>query len=131
MVLDPTLPLITTDGERLRSALVNLLTNARHALEAQAGLASVRAAGSEADGADLEVRTEPRPGGRVVIVIRDRGLGIEPENLPRIWEPYFTTRRGGSGLGLAIVRNVIEGLGGTVAMDSRLSAGTTESQGPI
>jgi signal transduction histidine kinase len=51
-------------------------------------------------------------------------VGIEAENLPRIWEPYFTTRRGGTGLGLAIVRNVIDGLGGSIAIESRPAAGT-------
>jgi len=120
MVLDPALPRITSDGERLHGALVNLLANARHALEARTTRASAETEGE----ADLEVRTEPRPGGRVVVLVRDRGIGIPPENLPRIWEPYFTTRRGGSGLGLAIVRNVIEGLGGSIAIDSRLAAGT-------
>jgi len=63
-------------------------------------------------------------GDRVVITVRDRGIGIEAENLPRIWEPYFTTRRGGTGLGLAIVRNVIDGLGGSIAIDSRPAVGT-------
>jgi signal transduction histidine kinase len=61
----------------------------------------------------------------VLIVIRDRGVGIPAENLARVWEPYFTTRRGGTGLGLAIVRNVIEGLGGTITIDSQPTGGTS------
>jgi signal transduction histidine kinase len=78
-----------------------------------------------ADGApELELVTQRAGADRVVIIVRDRGVGIEAENLPRIWEPYFTTRRGGTGLGLAIVRNVVDGLGGTIAIDSRPAAGT-------
>jgi signal transduction histidine kinase len=130
LALDPSLPRITSDGERLHGALVNLVANARHAVETRlAAAASAVSAGvvpplAESGAPDLDVVTHPAPGGRIVIVVRDRGVGIEPENLPRIWEPYFTTRRGGTGLGLAIVRNVIEGLGGSIAIESRPAVGT-------
>jgi len=119
--LDPGLSPIVTDGERLHGVLVNLLTNARNALDARkAGLG----AGAIDGRPDLELVTQRVVGDRVVITVRDRGIGIEAENLPRIWEPYFTTRRGGTGLGLAIVRNVIDGLGGSIAIESRPAAGT-------
>jgi len=119
--LDPGLPPIVTDGERLHGVLVNLLTNARNALDARkAGLG----AGAIDGRPDLELVTQRVVGDRVVITVRDRGIGIEAENLPRIWEPYFTTRRGGTGLGLAIVRNVIDGLGGSIAIDSGPAVGT-------
>jgi len=119
--LDPGLSPIVTDGERLHGVLVNLLTNARNALDARkAGLG----AGAIDGRPDLELVTQRLVGDRVVITVRDRGIGIEAENLPRIWEPYFTTRRGGTGLGLAIVRNVIDGLGGSIAIDSRPAVGT-------
>jgi signal transduction histidine kinase len=119
--LDPGLPPIVTDGERLHGVLVNLLTNARNALDAR----RVGPGAGAIDGRpDLELVTRRAAGDRVVITVRDRGIGIEAENLPRIWEPYFTTRRGGTGLGLAIVRNVIDGLGGSIAIESRPAAGT-------
>ena len=119
--LDPGLPPIVTDGERLHGVLVNLLTNARNALDARkVGPGS----GAIDDRPDLELVTRRAAGDRVVITVRDRGVGIEAENLPRIWEPYFTTRRGGTGLGLAIVRNVIDGLGGSIAIESRPATGT-------
>jgi len=119
LVLDPTLPRIVTDRERLRGALVNVLTNARHALEARdPGLAPVTGE------PDLQVATQSAGGDRILITVQDRGVGIPPENLNRIWEPYFTTRRGGTGLGLAIVKNVVEALGGSIAVDSRPASGT-------
>lgn len=64
-------------------------------------------------------------GTRVVVLVRDRGPGIAPEDLPKIFDPYFTTRRTGTGLGLAISRNIVEGLRGTIAVDSRPGEGTT------
>jgi signal transduction histidine kinase len=118
--LDPSLPRIVTDRERLRGALVNLVTNARHALEARDTPPAAATSGE----ADLQVATEPCGDERIRITVRDHGVGIQPENLPRVWEPYFTTRRGGTGLGLAIVKNVVEALGGTIAIDSRPASGT-------
>ena len=119
--LDPGLSPIVTDGERLHGVLVNLLTNARNALDARKAGPGASAIDSRPD---LELVTQRAAGDRVVITVRDRGVGIEAENLPRVWEPYFTSRRGGTGLGLAIVRNVIDGLGGSIAIDSRPAVGT-------
>jgi signal transduction histidine kinase len=113
--LDPSIPPIVTDSERLRQALVNILTNARHAVVA-------RQEGSPTDG--IRLRTLRPVTGRVAIEIRDRGTGIAADDLPRVFDPYFTTRRTGTGLGLAISRNIIEGLGGTVAVSSRPGDGT-------
>ena len=61
---------------------------------------------------------------RVGITIRDTGKGIAEDDLPRIFDPYFTTRRAGTGLGLAIAKNIIEGLGGSISVASRAGEGT-------
>jgi signal transduction histidine kinase len=53
----------------------------------------------------------------VRITVRDRGPGIPPGQLAQVFEPYFTTRRAGTGLGLPITRNIIESLGGTIAVE--------------
>ena len=108
-------PEIVTDAERLRLALVNILTNARHAVAARS------------DGASYPVRlTTSLTSGRIVqIDVVDRGVGIAPDDLPRIFDPFFTTRRTGTGLGLAITRNIIEGLGGHISIMSTLGHGTT------
>lgn len=116
MSLDPQLPAVITDAERVRLVLVNLLTNARHAL-----------AGRErpADTAGIAIATTRPADARIAIEVSDRGIGISPEHLPRIFDPYFTTRRTGTGLGLAICRNIIEGLRGTITISSRVGEGTT------
>ena len=113
--LDSSLPRITTDPERLRAALINILTNARHA---------VHASHLDESQASVVVRTSGNGNGHVVISIRDRGVGIASEDMPHIFDPYFTTRRAGTGLGLPISKNIIEGLGGKLAVDSELGVGT-------
>jgi signal transduction histidine kinase len=112
--LDPTLPPIVTDGERLRTALVNIMSNARHAVEAVADSPAER---------PVVVATSRRDG-RVVVSIRDRGAGIAADDMAHIFDPYFTTRRAGTGLGLPISRNIIEGLGGALSVSSRPGEGT-------
>jgi signal transduction histidine kinase len=115
--LDPALPSITTDGERVRLALVNLLTNARHAVLARPATAPV-------NGEPIRLATHNGPNGRAVVEVADQGTGIAAEDVGRVFDPYFTTRRTGSGLGLAISRNIIEGLGGTIVLTSRPGSGT-------
>jgi signal transduction histidine kinase len=110
-----------TDAERLRGVLVNLITNARQAvLGARPGPAGGNGPGHEPD---VEIRVEAG-GERVRIEIADRGPGIPAGILPRVFDPYFSTRRDGTGLGLAIARNVIEGLEGSIALSSAAGEGT-------
>jgi signal transduction histidine kinase len=113
--LDPSLPRIVTDAERLRAALINILTNARHAVGA------VRMDDTQAS---VIVRTRSNGNGHVIVSIRDRGIGISSEDMGHIFDPYFTTRRAGTGLGLPISKNIIEGMGGTLAVASELGVGT-------
>jgi len=123
--LDASLPPVVTDAERLRTALINILTNARHAVHAAhaAAEADPGAAGPPAD-AGVTMRTHSDGNGHVTVDIRDRGVGIAPEDMPHIFDPYFTTRRAGTGLGLPISKNIIEGLGGTLAVASQRGVGT-------
>jgi signal transduction histidine kinase len=109
-----------TDGERLRTVLLNVLGNAREA-------ATERRAqdGSHGKGAaDVRVRVERVGEGRAAIAVADRGLGIPEADLPSVFEPYFTTKRTGTGLGLAIVKNIVDALGGTIAVTSVVGEGT-------
>jgi signal transduction histidine kinase len=113
--LDGSLRPVSTDPERLRLALVNILMNARHAVMAR----------PEAPPPEpIRLKTLRLGSERVAIEIRDRGIGIAAEDLPRVFDPYFTTRRTGTGLGLAISRHIIESLGGTIAVASRKGEGT-------
>jgi signal transduction histidine kinase len=110
--LDPGLPSVVTDGERLRVALVNLIVNARHAVDGQ---------DPSAAGVFLSTRAG---GGRAAIVVADQGIGIGHADLAHVFDPYFTTKRGGTGLGLPIAKNIIEGLGGSITVASAPGRGT-------
>jgi signal transduction histidine kinase len=126
---DPALPPVVTDAERLRTALVNVLTNARHALvEAPAGHSDgARAAGhariAVASRPGIVVRTR-LVGYQAVVTIEDHGVGIAEEHMAHIFDPYFTTRRAGTGLGLPITKNIVERLGGTISLRSTPGKGT-------
>ena len=113
--LAPAAPRALADAERLRLVLVNVLTNARQALQGT---------GRERDPDAIRLHTHEAAGRRVVIHVTDRGAGIAPDDLARIFDPFFTTRRTGTGLGLAISRNIIEGLDGTLTVTSREGHGT-------
>jgi signal transduction histidine kinase len=117
--LDPTVPSLDTDSERLRTALVNLLTNARQAVLARPASASA----TDIDPPVL-VSTGRLTDRRVAIAIRDRGVGIGADELPRVFDPFFTTNRNGTGLGLPIAKNIIDALGGTISVASTPGAGT-------
>jgi signal transduction histidine kinase len=131
--LDPSQPVLTTDAERLRGALINLIVNARQAVEARqavpAGAAASVTGAASPNGrppvaaARVTLSTRSSPEG-VTIIVSDNGSGIGDADLSRVFDPYFTTKRGGTGLGLPIAKNIIEGLGGALHVASAVGRGT-------
>ena len=103
-----TLPLVMGDADQLRQAFFNIIKNAIQAMP---------------DGGALRVGVEER-GAFLEVRFADTGRGIDPAVLPRILEPYFTTRQDGNGLGLMIVDRVIRGHGGELGIDSVSGRGT-------
>ena len=97
------------DREQLRQVWLNLINNA---LDAMAGVGT------------LTVRWRPEGGGRVVVEFEDQGAGIAPEVLPRVGEPFFTTKQEGTGLGVAMAQRIVERHGGTLSFESAPGRGT-------
>lgn len=108
-----TLPALRLDIHRIRQLLVNLFKNALEALEenhASTGLITI---------ATRLQQTPPQ----VLLEIRDNGPGIPPELLPRLFEPYVTSKHKGTGLGLAIVKKIVEEHGGQLSARNHEAGG--------
>ena len=112
------LPEVPADGYKVRQVLENIVRNAVDALPP---------AGSGARRITLATErvTDGKFAGGARIRIRDTGRGIPPEDVPRIWEPFFTSKTHGSGLGLAVVRRIIDAHRGQVEVESTAGVGTT------
>jgi PAS domain S-box-containing protein len=100
--LRPDVPLLEVDRNQLKQAFYNVIKNAFQAMRT---------------GGILRIRTD-HDGQWVSITFGDSGGGISPENMSKIFEPYFTTKAGGSGLGLLIVRRIVREHGGEIDLSS-------------
>ena len=111
---------------QLESAVVNLAVNARDAIEGK-GRIAIGVSASDVPEQEAPLRGLPRGGRYVAVSVRDTGGGIAPETLPRVFEPFFSTKRerGGTGLGLSMVRWLAESAGGRATIDSVVGQGTT------
>ncbi len=107
-------PLVVCSEGRLSQVLLNLLLNAAQAMPV-----------GRADKMQLTVRIDSR-GDDVVIEVQDTGSGIAPEALPRVFDPFFTTKSPGvgTGLGLSICHTLVTQMGGSIAVESEVGAGT-------
>lgn len=109
--LEPDLPLIDIDRDQFYRALLNIFLNAVQAME---------------DGGPLEIRTHHQDEERrMVISIRDAGVGMTEDKIAQIFKPFFTDKHKGTGLGLAITKNIIESHGGEIQVESTPQVGTT------
>jgi signal transduction histidine kinase len=111
---DPQLPRLEIDRVQLQQAIANLCINA---MDAMAGAAQGRRR--------LGVRTAARVDGGIEIVVTDTGPGIPSEQLPRLFESFFTTKPEGMGLGLSIARSIVD------AHDGSLSAENIQEGGAL
>jgi signal transduction histidine kinase len=119
----PELPRVLVDGEQIKNSFVNVLVNAFQAMP-QGGRLSIGA--RQVSGADPSSGSPLSSNGRwVEVSFRDTGCGIASDDLPRVFEPYFTTKEVGIGLGLALTKKIVEEHGGSIALDSALDEGTT------
>lgn len=112
-----TLPKLFVNEQEIVQVLMNLFGNAADAIEAR---------GTSAIGR-IDIRVMPAEDGWLAFEVHDTGVGIRPDQLGRIFEPFYTTKAvgQGTGLGLSISRGFVESHGGTLTVESKLGVGTT------
>ena len=111
IIQDGPLPQVLGDRESLRSVFTNLVINAVEAIDGEGGSVSIKLS-----------NTEPHS---VKVEITDSGCGISPQDISKVFEPYFSTKETGTGLGLAIVKKAVDDHGGTISVASKEGSGTT------
>jgi two-component system, NtrC family, sensor kinase len=112
--LGPSLPRVEVDPNLVHQVFLNILVNARQAMP-HGGRLTVE---SRVHGSNSHRRS-------VEVLISDTGIGIDHDDLNRIFQPFFTTKSQGTGLGLAIAARVIEQHAGRITVDSTVGEGTT------
>jgi two-component system sensor histidine kinase HydH len=110
---EPDLPSVRVDRDQLSQAFLNLILNSLESME-EGGKIRIVLKRAEEEGRDL-----------LKVSISDTGRGIPREDLDKVFEPFFSTKRKGTGLGLAIVNQIVEGHGGEIQVESMEGEGTT------
>ena len=108
---EPDLPKAEVDRDQISQAFLNLILNSLESIEGEGKIK-----------VSLKKMGEPNA---LAITLMDTGRGIGREDLGKVFEPFFSTKRKGSGLGLAIVHQIVEGHGGDIAVESQEGMGTT------
>lgn len=104
--LQPNLPSVSGDRIQLQQVILNLVTNG---IEATSDVTGIR---------KLEIRSQSLESGDVQVSVSDTGVGVAPDLMPRLFEPFFTTRTQGIGMGLSISKSIIEAHGGRLTAES-------------
>jgi PAS domain S-box-containing protein len=119
-------PTVLADPTQIHQILMNLGTNAWHAMKDQSGRLQVKLEKCEVDAAFAEMQPGLRPGSYARLTLTDTGCGMDRATLRRIFEPFFTTKPPGegTGLGLAVVRGIMDSHEGAVTVYSQVGEGT-------
>ena len=118
---------VLANPTQMQQVLMNLCTNAAHAMRQTGGVLEVRLDAVAFAAESALPHPELRPGPYIRLTVRDTGHGMAPEVLERIFEPFFTTKDvgEGTGLGLAVVHGIITEHGGAITVESTPGQGTT------
>lgn len=113
--LDPLLPLITGNKFKLEQVILNLLSNAKYAVEERKKLA-----GNSNYQPQIDIQSTMGTDNKVLIIISDNGIGILPDNIERVFDPFFTTKKDmqGTGLGLSVSYAIIQEMKGAIYVES-------------
>ncbi len=123
----PGAPAVQADASQIHQIMLNLATNAWHAMESCGGRIEIRLEECRVDSRLSQANPDLRPGPHVRLSVSDTGKGIDPAILGRIFEPFFTTKPAGqgTGLGLSVVHGIMRSHGGAVVVESEPGRGST------
>ena len=118
---------ISADPTQIYQVLMNLCTNAAHAMEREGGLLRIDLKNVELGPDDMGPYPDLQPGSYVMLTVEDNGHGIDPSIKDRIFDPYFTTKAPGkgTGMGLSVVHGIVKSHGGTISLISAPGQGAT------
>jgi PAS domain S-box-containing protein len=118
---------IVADPTQIHQVLINLCTNAAHAMDEKGGTLELRLVEVELDEAAAAEYLRIGPGRYIQLTVSDTGSGIDAEIMDRIFDPYFSTKEvdKGSGLGLSVVHRIVENHNGSISIASEPDKGTT------
>ena len=126
-VVDPYAGSVLADPTQIHQVVLNLCTNAAHAMRETGGVIEVRLEPVDVPTACTTVTAELKAGPYVRLTVRDTGHGIPPAIMERIFEPFFTTKNlgEGTGMGLAVVHGIVTSHGGAITVESAPGQGAT------
>ena len=108
--LEPDLPAVAVDTDKMKQLFWNLMINAAEAMPS---------------GGSLTISSHlSEIGKQLEICFTDTGIGIPEENMPRLFDPFFTTKKTGTGLGLAVIYGIVQQHGGTITAESKIAQGS-------
>ena len=117
---------ILADPTQLNQIIMNLCTNAAHAMQKNGGILDIILENRDITAREAKWSPDINPGRYLLIAVEDNGAGIPTEDLDRIFEPYYTTKDPGegTGLGLAIIHGIVQDYGGHIEVKSQVGKGT-------
>jgi PAS domain S-box-containing protein len=118
---------ILANPTQVHQVLMNLCTNAAYAMREEGGVLEINLERIDIDSPTAALHPDLHPGPYVRLTVSDTGHGIPPDNLGRIFDPYFTTKEKGegTGLGLAVVHGIVSSYGGAIEVNSEPGKGST------
>lgn len=118
---------ILADPTQVHQIILNLCTNAGHAMKERGGVLVVVLDDIDLDQGFAQNNQGIRPGRHVLLKVSDTGYGIPPEDIDRVFDPFFTTKPQGegTGLGLSVVHGIVKALNGIISVTSEIGKGTT------
>ncbi len=114
------------DATQMYQVMMNLCTNAAHAMGEKGGMLEVKLSTASFESIDSGQQAELKPGPYIILSVQDSGCGMSPDVAARIFDPFYTTKRQGegTGLGLAVVHGIVKGMEGAISVNSQIGEGT-------